>query len=423
MKKGDWTVNFLKKAFKSIMIPVVILSISIVISIVASWIYHTTNSHHALFFTYFYQMIINYLPLLVAAIVPLNFCVNRDGIAMISGVLSFIILLSILNPETLEYSQYLMNANNVESFVSLNNIGIGFVCGLLVALTYNRFYRLQLPTWLSFFSGRRSIPIITTFFTICVSIVLYFLWPVIIHFFLIFIRSLKNGNFVSRVLYTAWNQMFFTFSLELPSSISNQMNYYSLLSVLLPTVVFILKYYSHDKNKSYIIFMFIIILCIVLNQEYNLNVLFLMFSPVLWLLNCISIALFIQLPVELRIIFSLLNIPIYYFINQYLFKYSIGTFTVFKMKQELPSKEILQKMIETFGGFENIKRIEASNNKINIYVFDYDFVDIFELKRITGWSALMKEDCYFEIEVDVNPYQLLDILYKLREEEIVSLVI
>lgn len=63
------------------------------------------------------------------------------------------------------------------AFTKINNVFIGILVGILVSLIYNRFSRTELPSALSFFSGRRLIPIITVFTMILVSVILYFIWP------------------------------------------------------------------------------------------------------------------------------------------------------------------------------------------------------------------------------------------------------
>ena len=39
----------------------------------------------------------------------------------------------------------------------------GIVVGLLAAAIFNRFYKIQLPSYLGFFAGKRAVPIITAF--------------------------------------------------------------------------------------------------------------------------------------------------------------------------------------------------------------------------------------------------------------------
>ncbi len=53
----------------------------------------------------------------------------------------------------------------------------GIIVGCMAASITNKFYDLQLPPVISFFSGTRSIPIITAFFSIILGMVMFYLWP------------------------------------------------------------------------------------------------------------------------------------------------------------------------------------------------------------------------------------------------------
>ena len=55
--------------------------------------------------------------------------------------------------------------------------GMELVAGLIAAAAFNRFYRLQLPSYLGFFAGKRSVPIITAFAVIVIGAVLSVVWP------------------------------------------------------------------------------------------------------------------------------------------------------------------------------------------------------------------------------------------------------
>ncbi len=57
----------------------------------------------------------------------------------------------------------------------------GILIGAVAAILFNRYYRLQLPAYLGFFAGKRSVPILTAFAAIFVGIILSFVWPPIGH--------------------------------------------------------------------------------------------------------------------------------------------------------------------------------------------------------------------------------------------------
>ena len=53
----------------------------------------------------------------------------------------------------------------------------GIIVGLIAASVFNRFYKVQLPSYLGFFAGKRSVPIITAFAVIAAGAILSFIWP------------------------------------------------------------------------------------------------------------------------------------------------------------------------------------------------------------------------------------------------------
>jgi PTS system maltose and glucose-specific IIC component len=55
----------------------------------------------------------------------------------------------------------------------------GVIAGLITVLLHNRFYTQQLPTAISFFSGRRFVPIVTVVVLPLVGVLLALIWPTI----------------------------------------------------------------------------------------------------------------------------------------------------------------------------------------------------------------------------------------------------
>ena len=55
----------------------------------------------------------------------------------------------------------------------------GIIVGLGVAALHNRFYRIELPSALSFFGGTRFVPIISTVVYLFAGILLYYVWPTV----------------------------------------------------------------------------------------------------------------------------------------------------------------------------------------------------------------------------------------------------
>ncbi|MFC3884326.1 glucose-specific PTS transporter subunit IIBC [Bacillus songklensis] len=53
----------------------------------------------------------------------------------------------------------------------------GIIVGILAASMYNRYFKIELPSYLGFFAGKRFVPIITGVAAIILGVVLIFVWP------------------------------------------------------------------------------------------------------------------------------------------------------------------------------------------------------------------------------------------------------
>jgi PTS system glucose-specific IIC component len=114
------------------------------------------------------------LPLLFAIGVAIGLTDN-DGVAALAGTVGFVVFLAALGIcaklRGIETTA-IMGIQSIETGV----FG-GIIVGLIAASVFNRFYRIQLPSYLGFFAGKRSVPIITAFAVILAGAILSFIWP------------------------------------------------------------------------------------------------------------------------------------------------------------------------------------------------------------------------------------------------------
>jgi PTS system glucose-specific IIC component len=114
------------------------------------------------------------LPLLFAIGVAIGLTEN-DGVSALAGTVGFVVFLS-----TLGVCAKLLGVKP-EPIMGIPSIDTGvfggIIVGLIAAWAFNRFFRLQLPSYLGFFAGKRSVPIITAFAVIGLGAVLSFVWP------------------------------------------------------------------------------------------------------------------------------------------------------------------------------------------------------------------------------------------------------
>jgi glucose PTS system EIICB or EIICBA component len=166
--------SVLQKIGKCMMLPVSVLPVAGILLGVGSanfsWLPETVSqvmaaSGNAIF---------GNLPLIFAIGVAIGLAEN-DGVAALAGTVGYVVFLATMGifakllgiePKTI------MGIPSIETGV----FG-GIVVGLIAAAAFNRFYRLQLPSYLGFFAGKRSVPIITAFAVIVLGAVLSLIWP------------------------------------------------------------------------------------------------------------------------------------------------------------------------------------------------------------------------------------------------------
>lgn len=129
------------------------------------------------------------LPLIFALAVALGMARKEKAVAVLSSGIAFIVMHTSINA-MLKISGYILPDGSQADFVlqgQLSSVlGItslemgvfgGIIVGLGVAALHNKFYKQELPMALSFFSGVRFVPIISTIVYIFVGILCFFVWP------------------------------------------------------------------------------------------------------------------------------------------------------------------------------------------------------------------------------------------------------
>ena len=114
------------------------------------------------------------LPLIFAIGVALGLAGN-DGVAALAAVIGWAVLVATMGvmAPLLDYEpRVIMGIPSIDTGV----FG-GILVGTIAALLFNRYYRLQLPPYLGFFAGKRSVPILTAAAAIVAGILLSFVWP------------------------------------------------------------------------------------------------------------------------------------------------------------------------------------------------------------------------------------------------------
>jgi len=70
----------------------------------------------------------------------------------------------------------------------------GIIVGIIAAAMYNRFFRIELPSYLGFFAGKRFVPIATAVSALILGLLMIVIWPPIQHGLNSFSEFMLNGN-------------------------------------------------------------------------------------------------------------------------------------------------------------------------------------------------------------------------------------
>lgn len=100
------------------------------------------------------------------------------GLAAIIGYLIMNVTMGVIKDVTPEMVKTDMSYANVLGINTLQT-GVfgGIIVGILAATMYNKYFRIQLPSYLGFFAGKRFVPIVTAASSVVLGIIMVFLWP------------------------------------------------------------------------------------------------------------------------------------------------------------------------------------------------------------------------------------------------------
>ena len=94
-----------------------------------------------------------------------------------------------------------------EAFGHINNLFTGMLTGVISAAIYNRYSRVALPSALSFFNGRKLVPIITSFVMIPAAFLLMYIWPLLFFWLINFGEYIQTMGSVGAGIYAFFNRL------------------------------------------------------------------------------------------------------------------------------------------------------------------------------------------------------------------------
>ncbi|QIK52148.1 PTS transporter subunit EIIC [Jeotgalibaca porci] len=202
--------TYFQRLGRSLMLPVAVLPAAAILMGIGYWIDPSGwdgESVVAAFLIKSGGALIDNMGILFAVGVALGMSRDRDGAAAISGLVAWQIVTTLLSPGSVSMLQSIAIEDVDPSFGKIQTQFIGILCGLIAGALYNKFHKVTLPQALAFFSGKRLVPIVTSFVMMAVSVVLLFVWPPVYNALVTFGTSISELGALGAGLYGFFNRL------------------------------------------------------------------------------------------------------------------------------------------------------------------------------------------------------------------------
>lgn len=203
-------LGYLQKVGRALMVPVAMLPAAAILMGVGYWIdpvgWGGSNALAA-FFIKSGSAIIDNMSVLFAIGVAYGMSKDKDGAAALTGFVGFLVLTTLCSPAAVSMIQKIPADQVPAAFGKISNQFVGILVGIISAELYNRFSSVELPKALSFFSGRRLVPILTFFVMIAVAFIMMYIWPVIFDGLVNFGEHIQKLGSVGAGVYAFFNRL------------------------------------------------------------------------------------------------------------------------------------------------------------------------------------------------------------------------
>lgn len=136
---------------------------------------------------------------------------DGDGTAGLSGLVSFLMITTLLSSGTVAG---LTGKEADPAFGKIVNQFIGIIAGLIGSSCYNKFKGTKLPDALSFFSGKRTVAIVTAGVSIIASGILFVIWPIVYNVLVAIGKTFLGWGPVGAGVYAFFNRLLIPFGLH-----------------------------------------------------------------------------------------------------------------------------------------------------------------------------------------------------------------
>ena len=212
-------MKYLQKLGKALMLPVACLPICGILMGIGYWlapaVMGAAGPTEGLAYVVGFFLVkaggalIDNMAILFAIGVAVGLAEESDGTAGLAGLVSWLMITTLLSSGSVAAIAPAMVENEVNAvaFSKIANPFTGILAGIIGAVCYNKFKGTKLPDVLAFFSGKRSVAIVTGLVSIVVSAILLFVWPLVFGALVAVGNGIKGLGVVGVGLYAFLNRL------------------------------------------------------------------------------------------------------------------------------------------------------------------------------------------------------------------------
>ena len=212
-------MKYLQKLGKALMLPVACLPICGILMGIGYWlapaVMGAAGPTEGLAYVVGFFLVkaggalIDNMAILFAIGVAVGLAEESDGTAGLAGLVSWLMITTLLSSGSVAAIAPAMVENEVNAvaFSKIANPFTGILSGIIGAVCYNKFKGTKLPDVLAFFSGKRSVAIVTGLVSIVASAILLFVWPLLFGALVALGNGIKGLGVVGVGLYAFLNRL------------------------------------------------------------------------------------------------------------------------------------------------------------------------------------------------------------------------
>ena len=150
--------------------------------------------------------VIDNMAILFAIGVGVGLAKDNDGTGGVAALVSWLMMTTLVGNAGAIIPSLVENETWGVAYGKIANPFIGILAGIIGSACYNKFKGTKLPDVLSFFSGKRSVAIVTGVVSILVSAVLLVAWPIIFSVLVAIGNAIKGMDVIGVGIYTFLNR-------------------------------------------------------------------------------------------------------------------------------------------------------------------------------------------------------------------------